>query len=260
VAPPDESPPPLGNPELERLAADSESGPARRLEGLPAWLAGALCAALSLLALYWTQFSINTTVYRSVFLGLILSAAFLLYPLRITDARRGGTNIIDWLLIALTIASLAYLVTHLEAFKTRATAPLPIEVWLGGALIVCVLEATRRTTGWALPAIAVVFLIYGYLGPYMPQPFNHRGFTIARIVGQNYLTLEGLFSTPLDVAATFIIVFTVYGAVLDRGGAGKFFIDWAFALFGKNPSNSRDRAQRCSLSARRRSSTARRPS
>ena len=55
----------------------------------------------------------------------------------------------------------------------------------------------------------------------MPEPFNHRGFSISRIVGQNYLTLEGLFSTPMDVAATFIIVFSLYGAVLDRGGAGQ---------------------------------------
>jgi TRAP transporter 4TM/12TM fusion protein len=70
----------------------------------------------------------------------------------------------------------------------------------------------------------------------VPEPFDHRGFSLNRIIGQNYLTLEGIFSTPMDVAATFIILFTLYGAVLDRGGAGRFFIDWAFALFGKNPS------------------------
>jgi TRAP transporter 4TM/12TM fusion protein len=145
-------------------------------------------------------------------------------------------RIVDWILIAIAIASVWYLATHLEETKTRATAPMPIEVWLGGALILLVLEATRRATGWALPIIAAVFLIYGYFGRYMPEPFNHRGFTISRIVGQNYLTLEGLFSTPMDVAATFIIVFSLYGAILDKGGAGKFYIDWAFALFGKKPS------------------------
>lgn len=225
----------LDQEKLDRLALDSESGATRRLSGWQLWLASSLCAALSLYALYWTQFAINTSIYRATFLGLILCAAFMFFPMFQSGGHR-RVRIWDWALIALTIASIYYFATHLEATKMRATQPLPIEVWLGGALILLVLEATRRTTGWALPLIAAFFLVYGYFGRHMPAPFNHRGFSIERIVGQNYLTLEGLFSTPLDVAATFIIVFTVYGAVLDRGGAGKFFIDWAFALFGKTPS------------------------
>ncbi|MGE3829757.1 MAG: TRAP transporter permease [Parvibaculaceae bacterium] len=225
----------LSQEEIEQLAVDSEQAQARKLSGWEAWLAASICAALSLYALYWTQFSVNTSIYRATFLGLILAAAFLMFPmLRSVQGRH--IRIIDWILIALAVASVGYLATHLEATKTRATMPIPIEVWLGAALILLVLEATRRATGWALPIIAAIFLIYGYFGRYMPEPFNHRGFTIARIVGQNYLTLEGLFSTPMDVAATFIIVFSLYGAVLDKGGAGRFYIDWAFALFGKKPS------------------------
>lgn len=220
---------------LDQLAIDSESGRTRRLTGWEAWLAAAICAGLSLYALYWTQFAINTSIYRATFLGLVLAAAFLVFPLFAKGEGR-HVRIIDWLLIGLTIASVYYFCVNLDSTKTRATAPLEIEVWLGAALILLVLEATRRATGWALPLIAIGFLIYGYFGRYMPEPFNHRGFSIPRIVGQNYLTLEGLFSTPMDVAATFIIVFSLYGAVLDRGGAGKFFIDWAFALFGKKPS------------------------
>jgi TRAP transporter 4TM/12TM fusion protein len=219
---------------LDRLAHDSESGVTRRLSGPLLWLANAICAAIAIYGLYWTQFAINTTVYRVSFLALILSAAFLIYPM--WPDRKTRPNIIDFLLIALTIAAAVYLAVNLDATKTRATTPLAIEVMLGGALLLLVLEATRRATGWALPIIAALFLVYGYFGRSMPAPFNHRGFSIERIVGQNYLTLEGLFSTPLDVAATFIVLFTVYGAVLDRGGAGKFFIDWAFALFGKKPS------------------------
>ncbi|MFZ5671930.1 MAG: TRAP transporter permease [Pseudomonadota bacterium] len=224
----------LDQDKLDQLAIDSESGRTRRLVGWEAWLAAGLCAGLSLYALYWTQFAINTSIYRATFVGLVLAAAFLIFPLFPKGEGR-HVRIIDWLLIALAFASVYYLSTHLEATKMRATSPLEIEVWLGGILILLVLEATRRATGWALPIIAAVFLIYAYFGRYMPEPFNHRGFSIARIVGQNYLTLEGLFSTPTDVAATFIIIFSLYGAVLDRGGAGRFFIDWAFALFGKRP-------------------------
>lgn len=222
---------------LDQLAIDSESGRTRRLSGWQAWIAASICAALSLYALYWTQFAVNTTIYRASFLGLVLAAAFLVFPLFPKGEGR-HVRILDWLLIALAGASIVYLCTHLEATKARATSPLDIELWLGGALILLVLEATRRATGWALPVVAGVFLVYGLFGRYMPEPLNHRGFSIARIVGQNYLTLEGLFSTPMDVAATFIIVFSLYGAVLDRGGAGRFFIDWAFALFGKTPSPS----------------------
>lgn len=224
----------LDQDKLDQLAIDSELGRTRRLIGWEAWLAAGLCAGLSLYALYWTQFAINTSIYRATFVGLVLAAAFLIFPLFPKGEGR-HVRIIDWLLIALAFASVYYLSTHLEATKMRATSPLEIEVWLGGILILLVLEATRRATGWALPIIAAVFLIYAYFGRYMPEPFNHRGFSIARIVGQNYLTLEGLFSTPTDVAATFIIIFSLYGAVLDRGGAGRFFIDWAFALFGKRP-------------------------
>jgi TRAP transporter 4TM/12TM fusion protein len=236
VAATDETALKLSEEELETLAQDSESGRSRRLQGWQACLAGGVCAGLSLYALYWTQFSVNTAVYRATFLAFILTAAFLLFPLDPARGRRDRVHLLDWALIAISLVSVFYLITHLEATKTRATAPLDIEVWLGAALILVVLEATRRATGWALPAIALFFLIYGYFGRYIPEPLNHRGFSIARIVGQNYLTLEGLFSTPIDVAATFIIIFTIYGAVLDRGGAGKFYIDWAFALFGKKPS------------------------
>lgn len=218
--------------------AITDEQPTRRLSVPMGWLAGVLAFVLSALALYWTQYSIGTTAYRAMFLGLVLALSFLLYPAWQKGRYRDKVWIVDWLLIAVGTAALVYLATHIEEVKTRATRPEEIEVWLGIGLIVCVLEATRRTTGWALPLITIGFLIYAFAGPYMPEPFDHRGYKIARIVGQNYLTLEGIFSTPLDVAATFIVLFTVYGAVLARSGAGTFFIEWAFALFGKRPSAS----------------------
>ncbi|CAA9580900.1 MAG: TRAP-type uncharacterized transport system, fused permease component, partial [uncultured Thermomicrobiales bacterium] len=100
------------------------------------------------------------------------------------------------------------------------------------------LEATRRTTGWALPITAGFFLLYGLYGALIPGTFGHRGYRMDRIVGQNYLTLEGIFGTPLEVAATFIVLFTIYGAVLEYSGAGKFFIDWSFAALGKSGSGT----------------------
>ena len=214
----------------------TEEQATRKLSRPMAWVAGALAFVLAALALYWTQYSIGTTSYRATFLGFVLALSFLLYPAWQKGRWRDQVWIVDWLLIALGAVALIYLATHIEEVKTRATRPLEIEIWLGVGLVLCILEATRRTTGWALPLITVAFLGYALAGPYMPEPLDHRGYSIARIVGQNYLTLEGIFSTPLDVAATFIVLFTIYGAVLAKSGAGSFFIEWAFALFGKRPS------------------------
>jgi TRAP transporter 4TM/12TM fusion protein len=291
--------------EIEALSADSEGGPARRVTGLLGWLTGAVSLFVGAYALYWTQFAINTTVYRATFLAVCLALVFILFPLTKTakdgrpETRRprfdellfAGLSIAlilyllhhpnpqfaiygrssgayalglvvvacfaaypflisnktlaryqpaDWIFAAIGLYAAYYISTNIELYKNRAMRPSPEELVLGLVLIVLVMEATRRTVGWVLPAIAAVFLIYCYAGSgwLIPDVFEHRGFTPNRIIGQNLLTLEGIFTTPLDVAATFIILFTIYGAVLDRGGAGKFFIDWAFALFGKNASPS----------------------
>jgi TRAP transporter 4TM/12TM fusion protein len=214
-----------------------ESGAQRKLGRIAGAVVAVLAFALAGLALYWTQYSIGTTAYRAAFLALVLTLAFLMFP--IWDRRwRDHVWLIDLALIGLSVWALVYLATHLEAVKMRATSPTALEVALGAGLIACVLEATRRSIGWVLPAVAVAFLAYALWGPWMPAPLDHRGYSLERIVGVNYLTLEGIFSTPLDVAATFIILFTLFGAILDRSGAGKFFIDWAFALFGKRPSVS----------------------
>jgi TRAP transporter 4TM/12TM fusion protein len=218
-------------------AKSAEGGAHRSLGRIAAGVVAVLAFVLAGLALYWTQYSLGTTVYRAAFLALTLTLAFLMYP--VWERRwRDQVWLIDLALIGVSIWALVYLATNLEAIKMRATTPTPLEAALGIGLIIAVLEATRRSIGWILPAVAAVFLVYAVFGPWMPAPLDHRGYSVDRIVGMNYLTLEGLFSTPLDVAATFIVLFTLYGAVLDRSGAGKFYIDWAFALFGKKPSAS----------------------
>jgi TRAP transporter 4TM/12TM fusion protein len=291
--------------EIEKLSSDSEGGPARRVSGWLGWLTGATCFLVGAYALYWTQFSVNTGVYRSSFLafclaltfilypltkvgsdgrlatrkptveelivaltavglifyllhnpnpmfavfgrssfayglGLLVALCFLAYPLLVGNKLVARYQPVDWIFALLGFYTAVYLALNIEEYKVRTMRPSPEEMVLGLTLILLVLEATRRTVGWILPAIAVVFLVYCYAGSgwLIPEVFEHRGFTLNRIIGQNYLTLEGIFTTPMDVAATFIILFTIYGAVLDRGGAGKFFIDWSFALFGKKPSPS----------------------
>jgi TRAP transporter 4TM/12TM fusion protein len=89
-----------------------------------------------------------------------------------------------------------------------------------------------------MPGIVVAFIIYAFAGPYLPKPWTHRGYDVDRIVGHMYMTLEGIFGTPIDVSSTFIILFTIYGAFLEFSGAGKFFIDFSFAAMGGKPSGA----------------------
>jgi TRAP transporter 4TM/12TM fusion protein len=200
------------------------------------WLAAGLAVGLSIYALYWTQFSITTQVYRASFLLLVLTLSFIYYPMFKADRQR--VRWYDLILIALAITSLVFLLLNYKAALQRSVNPTPSEVVLGGILILLTMEATRRTTGWALPITAVLFILYALFGPNMPEPFDHRGYGFERIIGKNYLTLEGIFGVPLDVAATFIVLFTIYGAVLEYSGAGQFFLDWSFAAFGRSKSGA----------------------
>jgi TRAP transporter 4TM/12TM fusion protein len=227
----------LSERKVAELIEEFESEARTRRPG-PAWtrVIAVLSAALSVYALYWTQYSITTQVYRAAFLMLVLTLTFLLYPMFRRDSRR--VPIYDLALVGLTIASLGFLLLNYESALQRSTRPTSTELLMGGLLIVLILEATRRTTGWVLAAVALAFLGYAFFGPSMPEPFDHRGYGLPRIIGKNYLTLEGIFGVPLDVAATFIVLFTIYGAVLEYSGAGKFFIDWAFAALGRTRSGA----------------------
>jgi len=105
---------------------------------------------------------------------------------------------------------------------------------LGVVAALLVLEATRRVIGWPMTLIAAFFLAYAYFGPYFPGVFAHKGYGFERLFTQLYLTTEGIFGLPLGVAATFVFVFILFGALLEATGAGKFFIDLAYALAGQS--------------------------
>src|SRR5690349_16070967 len=89
-----------------------------------------------------------------------------------------------------------------------------------------------------MPLVAVCFILYAYFGPDLPPPWTHRGYDISRLVGHLFITLEGIFGVPIDVSATLIIMFTIYGAILQHSGAGKFFIDFSLAVMGGKPSSA----------------------
>jgi TRAP transporter 4TM/12TM fusion protein len=200
-----------------------------------------LSVLLSLYALYWVLFIVDPHTYRTTFLLVALVLIFLRRDK--ANASRGKndeaeaafhkTPILDYALVALAVAALGWPLGAGERFLYRAATPSAVDLAAGLVAIALALEATRRTVGWILPATAVGFLAYAVAGPALDRVglslVAHRGYGLERLVGTLFMTDQGLFGVPLDVAATYIILFTIYGALLERSGAGTFFIDWSLA-------------------------------
>ena len=231
----------------DELTEDFESErPGRRLTHIPGLLVSAAGVGLSLYAFYWVLNPLTAQVYRTTFLAVTLAMTFLVYrgwgkPPERTEGEpppRERPGITDWLLAVLAIVALGYTLVVFDEFVRRSVEPNTLDLILGVTTILLVLEATRRTVGWILPAVCLLFLAYAYFGSEIPAGWevSHRGYGVDRLVGQTYMGLEGIFGVPLDVAATYIVLFTIYGAVLEYSGAGKFFIDVSFAAFGRSRS------------------------
>jgi TRAP transporter 4TM/12TM fusion protein len=215
---------------------DELESPTRQLTGWPARVATVLAIGLSLYALYWVLGIVQPLVYRASFLLIVLVLSFMFYPG--SDSERARTRIspLDWLFVALAVVSLLWPLIDFDNFIYRAADPTTRDMTLGAICILLVLEATRRTAGWVLPITATCFILYTFYGPLLDLVglgmIAHRGYDLARIVGTIYMTLEGVFGVPLDVAASYIILFSIYGAVLGASGAGKFFLEWSLAAVG----------------------------
>ncbi|MDQ7858497.1 MAG: TRAP transporter fused permease subunit [Armatimonadota bacterium] len=207
-------------------------GKTRRLAGHWGLLVAALLVLMSLYHLYAGQATFVRQVHLVRFLIFTLVLTFLLYPGTRRSLQRQTPTWWDVALALASIVSLGYVLWDFERFIYRSYIPTTPDLVLGTATILLVLEATRRAVGNALLLVVCGFLAYAFVGQVLPEPWAHRGYDLQRVVGQLYITLEGIFGVPLEVAATFIILFTIYGAILDASGAGKFFVDLALALTG----------------------------
>jgi TRAP transporter 4TM/12TM fusion protein len=220
-----------GQPSIEEIETE---GRTRHVGGRIGALTTVLALSLSLYALYWVVAIVQPQIYRVSFVLISLVLTFLLY--RAGSSARVGPA--DWLLGALAIVALAWPIVDFDAFVYRAATPTPVDVTLGIVTLGLILEAARRTVGWILPVTALVFLLYGYYGPLLDRVglslIGHRGYPVERLVATLYMTLEGVFGVPVDVAATYIVLFVIYGALLEHSGAGRFFVDWALAAIGRS--------------------------
>jgi TRAP transporter 4TM/12TM fusion protein len=233
---------PVADPKTEeRLLEEYEAErPGRKLTGVAAVVVNVLCAGLVLFAIYWVVNPISAQQYRPTFLAVVLLLTFLVFrasgqPSRTEHPQEAPTPL-DWALGVIALVAVGYAAVDAEELFRRAAVPEGLDVAAGVASVLLVLEATRRTVGWVLPAICVAFIAFAYLGGLIPDSLGiaHKGYGVERIVGTTYMGLEGLFGIPLDVAATYIVLFTLYGAVLEYSGAARFFVQLSYASFGRS--------------------------
>jgi TRAP transporter 4TM/12TM fusion protein len=215
---------------------EREEGVQNRLAGWRAGLIAVVAVGMSLFHLYTAYAIVRPEHLRAVHVALVLFLTFLIFPI----ARRYRHRIMwwDWLLAIGGVATTVYLIAGGDDFFDRSILPNDWDIVFGAALMVLILEAMRRTTGWILPCITSGFLAYAFFGPYLPAPWTHKGYEVPRLVGHMYMTLEGIYGTAISVSSTLIILFTIYGAFLQFSGAGKFFIDFSFAAMGGKPTGA----------------------
>lgn len=197
----------------------------------------AIAATFSLFHL-WTSYAgtLPTLQQAYVHLGFALVLIFLTKPVVKTEGKPGAAWLrwtVDGTLIAASALVTSYAVVNfLELSQRGAGNPSELSVWLGVIAVLLVIEATRRMVGLALPILATVFLVYAFVGPYLPGPLGHRGYDLERVAATLYVTTSGLAGTPLQVSATYVAIFIIFAAFLDASGAGKFFIEWSYAGLG----------------------------
>ena len=205
----------------------------RALTGWQGQLVALLAVAMSCFHFYTSGFGLLLAQMQgAVHLAFTLALVFLLYPATSKQSKTSGIPLYDFILAALGVASALYLVFFFNDLVTRAGLPTTTDLVMGFILIATLLEATRRISNPVLPCLAIIALLYCYFGRYMPQMLAHRGFSVARIVNHMYLGTEGIFGTPLEVSSTFVFMFILFGAVLEKTGLGKFIIDLSMALAG----------------------------
>lgn len=212
---------------------DKETGKMKKLIGTQAKILATVAILMAAFHLYTAGFGLLLANHqRAIHLAFVFVVGFLLYPMNV-KTKKNRFEILDIIFAVVGVICCIYVVVNFKTNVMKAGNLLPIDYVLGIACIFLVLEVTRRTIGPELPIVAIIFLIYGYFGQYMPGVFAHRGFSVERIINQMFLTTEGILGAPLGVSATFVILFVLFGAFLERTGIGRVFIDIAFAFTGR---------------------------
>jgi TRAP transporter 4TM/12TM fusion protein len=228
--------------EALKIAEEAELGH-KHIQGNSAYIIPVIAAAWSLFQLAIASVLIlDSILIRSVHLTFAITLVYLSYPLfkkpkpgrigRYLSARDRITTL-DFVLAAAAALAALYIVIDYAGISMRPGALITRDVVVGIVLVAAVLEAARRSLGPVLPIVAIVFILYSFLGPYMPGVIAFKGVSLSRFINQITISTQGIYGIPLDVSATIVFLFVLFGAMLDQAGAGRYFVQLAFSLLGR---------------------------
>ena len=242
--------------ELARKLAEEEEGLGRRPGGAAKWIIPTIAVTWSFFQLSIASWLIlDSTFIRAIHLGFALLIVFLNYPFfkktRLGLKSLSATDripIFDFLIAIVAAFSALYIAIDYVGLTSRYGAPITRDIVVGLILTLLLLEASRRVIGPALPIIAALFCGYAFFGPYMPDIVAFKGVSMNRFVGQMTMSTEGIYGIPLDVSATIVFLFVLFGAMLDKAGvdaievSGGTFSSGEYIPFRKEITFERDQA------------------
>ncbi|MDQ7142790.1 TRAP transporter permease [Mammaliicoccus lentus] len=207
----------------------------RELKGGSKYILNGLAIILSLFVLAASSFlNLQTFHQNSIFLLLIVLLGFLLYPLNKRGIDKHHPSIIDIGFIILALLGIGYIILNYNTLHVdRASHANTTDYIFAVIAIIVLFEITRRTIGIFIPLLSIFAIIYALYGNYFPIDFAHSGFSLNRLLYRFYMTTEGIFGSTLSIAATYIMLFILFGAFLGVSGASKLFNDLALAIAGQ---------------------------
>jgi len=223
---------------LAELVAESDSG-ARVPSGIPAKVIWLTALAWSLFQLWYASplpfilgvGLLNSTEARSIHLAFAIFLAYLVFPaLKRSPRRRIPRQ--DWLLALSAAFAAGYVFLFYRSIAERPGLPTTLDLVISVAGLALILEATRRALGPPLMVVALLFMLYTFAGPYMPEVIAHQGASLGKGMSHYYLATEGVFGIALGVSTSMVFLFVLFGSLLEKAGAGNYFIRVAFALMG----------------------------
>jgi TRAP transporter 4TM/12TM fusion protein len=226
--------------EVARRMAEEEEGVARRPVGVTKWVIPTIGVIWSFFQLSIASWWILDTVFiRSIHLGFALLIVYLNYPaFKTTRLGLKFLSIKDripwWDFVIAIVACFAavYIAVDYAGINQRYGSPITRDLVMGLILLLMLLEAARRVIGPALSVIAAFFCLYAFFGPYMPDVIAFKGVSLSRFFGQITMSTEGIYGIPLDVSATIVFLFVLFGSMLEKAGAGHYFIQLALSILG----------------------------
>ncbi|MDI6754087.1 MAG: TRAP transporter permease [Thermodesulfobacteriota bacterium] len=200
------------------------------------WLTSIGFVSFSCYHLYTTALGIPVSyLHRPLHVTLAIALGFLIYGAR-GKKNFGHPAWYDVILAGVALISFGSVAANYTANSERLIRVDPLSLWnlvVGGLGVMLILEIARRSVGWVLSAVAAIFLIYSQIGPLLPSLVAHKGFSIKDTIDYLSFGLEGIYSVPIGVSSTYIVIFIIFGTFLEKSGAGEVLMDLGRAIVGR---------------------------